>query len=108
MSSSRTLSALARSRATSRLLTTPTFAARTPFAATFSTSTRRPATSSGPPPAGYRLPPQPKWNQKKESVWDQAANYFLLTEMARGMWVLLEQFFRPPYVPQSHLKPHHT
>jgi NADH dehydrogenase (ubiquinone) Fe-S protein 8 len=27
---------------------------------------------------------------------DQAGNYFLLTEMMRGMWVLLEQFFRPP------------
>jgi NADH dehydrogenase (ubiquinone) Fe-S protein 8 len=24
--------------------------------------------------------------------------FFLMTEMARGMYVLLEQFFRPPYV----------
>lgn len=29
---------------------------------------------------------------------DKASNYFLMTEMMRGMWVVLEQFFRPPYV----------
>lgn len=29
---------------------------------------------------------------------DRAANYFLMTEMMRGMYVLMEQFFRPPYV----------
>jgi len=34
-------------------------------------------------------------------VWDQAGNYFLLTEMMRGMYVVLEQFFRPPYVKSS-------
>ena len=28
---------------------------------------------------------------------DKASNYFLLTEMLRGMYVVLEQFFRPPY-----------
>jgi NADH dehydrogenase (ubiquinone) Fe-S protein 8 len=29
---------------------------------------------------------------------DKASNYFLLTEIFRGMYVVLEQFFRPPYV----------
>jgi len=28
---------------------------------------------------------------------DKASNYFLLTEMMRGMYIVLEQFFRPPY-----------
>jgi hypothetical protein len=32
---------------------------------------------------------------------DKASNYFLLTEMFRGMYVVLEQFFRPPYVSPS-------
>lgn len=31
-------------------------------------------------------------------MMDKASNYFLLTEMFRGMYVVLEQFFRPPYV----------
>ena len=29
---------------------------------------------------------------------DKAGKYFLLGEMARGMYVVLEQFFRPPLV----------
>ena len=28
---------------------------------------------------------------------DSTANLFLLTEIFRGMWIVLEQFFRPPY-----------
>lgn len=28
---------------------------------------------------------------------DKVGKYFLLAEMARGMYLLLEQFFRPPY-----------
>ncbi|KAI0068571.1 NADH-quinone oxidoreductase [Artomyces pyxidatus] len=28
---------------------------------------------------------------------DKAANLFFFTEIARGMWLVLEQFFRPPY-----------
>ncbi|KAK5137220.1 hypothetical protein LTR08_000725 [Meristemomyces frigidus] len=95
MSSPRALTALARSRPTSHLLLT---AARTAFAtqhAAFTTTARRPATS--PPPANFRLPKPVRWNEQKDSVWDRAGNYFLLTEMVRGMWVVLEQFFRPPY-----------
>ncbi|KAK3072091.1 ndufs8, ubiquinone oxidoreductase 23 kd subunit [Teratosphaeriaceae sp. CCFEE 6253] len=95
MSSPRALTALARSRPTTSLL----HATRTAFATqhAFSTSTPRPATTEGPPPANFRLPRPERWNEKKESVFDQAGNYFLLTEMMRGMYVVLEQFFRPPY-----------
>ena len=86
------LTALARARPA---LASP--ATRSAFAATFTTSIRRPATTEGPPPQGFRLPTT-RLNAKKESVFDQAGNYFLLTEMMRGMYVVLEQFFRPPYV----------
>jgi NADH dehydrogenase (ubiquinone) Fe-S protein 8 len=35
--------------------------------------------------------------QKQDSILDIAGKTFLLTEMVRGMYVVLEQFFRPPY-----------
>jgi len=95
MSSSRAVTALVRSSAPSsqRLV-----AFRSAYAsASFSTTARSQRPVEGPPPAGFRLPPPERWNESKESVWDQAGKYFLLTEMARGMWVLMEQFFRPPY-----------
>lgn len=96
MSSPRALTALARSRPTYALLTA---VGRTSGPA-FSSIARRQRTAGGategPPPDGFRIPPPAKWNEQKESVWDQAGKYFLLTEMARGMYVLLEQFFRPP------------
>ncbi len=97
MSAPRSLSALTRSRLGNRAVN-QCASVRPAFAATFSTSSSRQATTGGAPPAGFRLPRPVKWNERKDSVWDQAANYFLFTEMARGMWVLLEQFFRPPYV----------
>jgi len=31
------------------------------------------------------------------SALEKAAHLFFLTEIARGMWLVLEQFFRPPY-----------
>lgn len=99
MSSPRALTALARSRPTYSLLTA---SGRTSFAPAFSTSTRSQRTAGGategPPPDGFRIAPPARWNENKESVWDQAGKYFLLTEMARGMYVLMEQFFRPPLV----------
>jgi len=65
--------------------------------ALFSTSSFQAyATPSGPPPQGFRLPKPTRWNESKESALDQAGKYFLLTEMARGMYVVLEQYFRPP------------
>ncbi|RKF59193.1 NADH-ubiquinone oxidoreductase 23 kDa subunit, mitochondrial [Erysiphe neolycopersici] len=62
-----------------------------------SQSVRSYATPSGPPPSGFRLPKPKRWNDTKESVLDKAGTYFLMTEMFRGMYVVLEQFFRPPY-----------
>ncbi len=98
MASTKPLTALVRARSTSSLLhqTSRIPATRT---AAFSTSAPRFATPSGPPPAGFRLPKPVRWDQGKESSLDKAGRYFLMTEMMRGMYVVLEQFFRPPYVP---------
>jgi len=63
----------------------------------FSSSTIRAATPSGPPPPGFRLPSPKRWDQSGESSLDKASKYFLMTELFRGMYVVLEQFFRPPY-----------
>ncbi|CAD6502997.1 BgTH12-02670 [Blumeria graminis f. sp. triticale] len=60
-------------------------------------SIRRLATPSSPPSARFRLPRPERWDESKESVLDKAGKYFLMTEMARGMYVVLEQYFRPPY-----------
>lgn len=62
----------------------------------FSTTTFRAATPAGPPPPGFRLAPPKAEMDSGESALDKAGKYFLLMEMARGMWVSLEQFFRPP------------
>src|SRR5262245_31531905 len=56
------------------------------------------ATPSGPPPSGFRLKQTPTGDNEHESTLDRMGKYFLMTEMARGMWVLIEQFFRPPSV----------
>lgn len=64
---------------------------------TLATTSRHHALPAGPPPANFRLPPPTRWNEGKQSSLDNAGNYFLLTEMLRGMYVVLEQFFRPPY-----------
>jgi len=54
------------------------------------------ATPSGPPPKGFRMRPPTEWHEEKEGTLTKVGKYFLLTEMARGMYVLMEQFFRPP------------
>jgi hypothetical protein len=77
---------------------TTTTANRVTAAAAFSTTALRHATPSGPPPAGFRLPRPERWDESKESSLDKAGKYFLMTEMARGMYVVLEQYFRPPCV----------
>ncbi|KAL9585960.1 MAG: hypothetical protein Q9212_001226 [Teloschistes hypoglaucus] len=66
-------------------------------AAAFSTSATRSALPAGPPPSGFRLPRQKRWDEGSETSLDKAAKFFLMTEMARGMYVVMEQFFRPPY-----------
>ncbi|KAI7108797.1 hypothetical protein KC324_g20270, partial [Hortaea werneckii] len=65
MSSPRGLAALSRARPASSILAT---AARPAFAAqqnAFSTSARRAATTEGPPPQGFRLPKQERWDTRK-------------------------------------------
>jgi len=64
----------------------------------FGTARRSYATPSGPPPSGFRITKKQTWESHPESTMDYVGNYFLLTEMFRGMYVALEQFFRPPYV----------
>ena len=68
-----------------------------PVATQFHTSRPTNATPAGPPPTGFRLP-KPKRFDEGESSLNKASNYFLLTEIFRGMYVVLEQYFRPPYV----------
>ncbi|KAL2072244.1 hypothetical protein VTL71DRAFT_11587 [Oculimacula yallundae] len=100
MASAKPLTMLvARSRPTARLSSSIRMIApstTSPLAA-FSTTSRAHATPSGPPPAGFRLPKPERWDQSKESTLDKAGKFFLLSEMARGMYVVLEQYFRPPY-----------
>lgn len=81
-------------------LTASTIRTFTPVAsrATFSTSQFRSATPAGPPPPGFRLPKPVRWNESKESTMDKAGKYFLMSELFRGMYVVLEQYFRPPQV----------
>jgi len=94
-SSARTITALARARPASALLRTSQFPSATPLAF-FSTTAARPATPAGPPPSNFRLPKAKRWDDNSESTLDKAGKYFLMTEMLRGMYVVLEQFFRPP------------
>lgn len=74
---------------------------RSPFmplgsTANFSSSASRAATPAGPPQPGFRLPPPKRWDQSSESSLDKASKLFLMAELFRGMYVVLEQYFRPP------------
>lgn len=62
------------------------------------------ATPKGPPPANFRMSRRIEWTWDRDSTLDRMGKFFLLTEMARGMYVLLEQYFRPPYVAPSRCK----
>lgn len=90
---------VARSRPAAMLSSSlrPFTQARIPATALTSSILRTYATPSGPPPPGFRLPKPERWDQSKESSLDKAGKYFLLLEMFRGMYVVLEQYFRPPY-----------
>mgnify|MGYP000863846946 CR=1 FL=1 len=48
-------------------------------------------------PSGFRLPRPKTWEESKEGAVSKATKWFLLSEMFRGMWVVLEMFFRAPY-----------
>jgi NADH dehydrogenase (ubiquinone) Fe-S protein 8 len=54
------------------------------------------ATPHGPPPKGFRMARSKRWDDEEESTLDRAGRFFLMTEMFRGMYVALEQYFRPP------------
>jgi NADH dehydrogenase (ubiquinone) Fe-S protein 8 len=47
-------------------------------------------------PTQLRVKRPQRWDEQEESTLDKASNYFLMTEMFRGMYVVLEQYFRPP------------
>jgi len=96
MATSRSITALARARPVASISPLSRHLTPAANAAFFSSSARRSAIPEGPPPQNFRLPKQERWNTTKENVMDRAGNYFLLTEMLRGMYVVLEQFFRPP------------
>ncbi|PTD10323.1 NADH-ubiquinone oxidoreductase 23 kDa subunit, mitochondrial [Fusarium culmorum] len=53
--------------------------------------------ASRPSPANFRTSKPVRWTWDNESTLDRMGKFFLMTEMARGMYVLLEQYFRPPY-----------
>ncbi|ONH68205.1 NADH-ubiquinone oxidoreductase 23 kDa subunit, mitochondrial [Cyberlindnera fabianii] len=48
-------------------------------------------------PSDFRVPPPKSWEDKGESALDKAMKFFLLAEMFRGMYIVLEMFFRAPY-----------
>ncbi|KAK9474771.1 uncharacterized protein V1510DRAFT_410623 [Dipodascopsis tothii] len=48
------------------------------------------------PPANFRIAPAKNWDEG-ESALDKAGRFFLMAEMFRGMYVVLEQYFRAPY-----------
>jgi NADH dehydrogenase (ubiquinone) Fe-S protein 8 len=77
--------------------TSSTTTQQTIMAVALLSSRRNYATPAGPPPKNFRLKKPPTWDQDKEGTFNKIGKYFLLAEMARGMYVLLEQFFRPPY-----------
>lgn len=98
MLSTTTARRLARAAATSNtssILPTTTYRLAAPAAAQL-IARRGYATPLGPPPKGFRQQPVKKWDEEDEGTFNKLGKYFLMTEMARGMYVLLEQFFRPP------------
>ena len=81
--------------ASSRPHTLPLPTASIPAAHHFSSSyIARHATPRGPLP-GLRTNRTPSW-EEGESALDKAGRIFLMMEMVRGMYVVLEQFFRAP------------
>lgn len=54
------------------------------------------ATPAGTTSSGFRQKRPAAWDEESESTLDRTGRYFLLTEMFRGMYVAMEQYFRPP------------
>ena len=54
------------------------------------------ATPKGAPPKAFRTSKPVEFAWEKDNTLDKMGKYFLMTELARGMYVLMEQFFRAP------------
>lgn len=83
------------------ILLRPTAAATTPRllapAASFSTTPHLAhVTAPRPSASAFRIG-RPKTWEDGDSTLDLAGKHFLMLEMLRGMYVVLEQFFRPPF-----------
>lgn len=48
-------------------------------------------------PEGFRIPRPATWEESKEGALAKATKWFLLAEMFRGMYIVLEMYFRAPY-----------
>lgn len=48
-------------------------------------------------PKGFRQAKPKTWEEGHESALSKATKYFFLSEIARGMYVCLEMYFRSPY-----------
>lgn len=48
-------------------------------------------------PKGFRLPQPKTWEESNESALGKATKFFFLNEIARGMYICLEMYFRQPY-----------
>ncbi|KAI8372704.1 NADH dehydrogenase iron-sulfur protein 8 [Radiomyces spectabilis] len=67
------------------------------MATPFASQASRFSTSSVNRHAAHREDKSHQISGKPIGSLDVAAQHLLLTELLRGMWVVLEQFFRPPY-----------
>jgi hypothetical protein len=94
MASSRPLVLLSRVSRTGNQLSAP----QRSLIASFSTSSKSAALPKGTPPSNFRLPPEINWENDPEPMSDRIGKYFLMNELFRGAYVVLEQFFRPPLV----------
>ena len=75
---------------TSRLLK-PAFAAeRTDYLTTGGSTQSAPC-------KGFRQPRPKTWEESGESALSKATKFFFLSEIARGMYICMEMFFRAPY-----------
>ncbi|OWB70633.1 hypothetical protein B5S31_g312 [[Candida] boidinii] len=48
-------------------------------------------------PEGFRVPRPRTWEESKEGALSKATKWYLLSEMFRGMYIVLEMYFRAPY-----------
>ncbi|RCK60798.1 NADH-ubiquinone oxidoreductase subunit, mitochondrial [Candida viswanathii] len=49
------------------------------------------------PTKGFRIPRPKTWEESHESALSKATKFFFLSEIARGMYICMEMYFRSPY-----------